>query len=116
MLYICMICYDPAVPRAADEPPSLQPEHADYERELRERGAYAGGAALMPVEITAPVRVRDGKVVNTDGPFAETKEAIGGYYVIDCKDLDEAVACAAKIPVEKRGWIEVRPVVLWHPK
>jgi hypothetical protein len=113
MLYMLMICYDPTAPRDPDEP-NRQPEHAKLENELRERGTYVSGAALWPVESAKNVRVQDGKTVATDGPFAETKEAVGGYYIVDC-DEDEAVAIAARIPVESRAWIQVRPLALFHP-
>ena len=69
----------------------------------------------MPVEGAPVVRVRNGKT-SVDGPFAETKEVIGGYYVVDCKDDKEAVAVADRIPLESRAWIDVRPVALWRPK
>jgi hypothetical protein len=113
MLYMLMICYDPTAPQDPDEP-NRQPEHAKLEAELRERGQYVSGAALWPVEGAKNVRVRDGKAVTTDGPFAETKEAIGGYYIVDC-DEDEAIAIAARIPVGNNGWIQVRPIALFHP-
>jgi hypothetical protein len=70
-----------------------------------------GGEALMPTNTATTVRVRDGKTLTTDGPFAETKEQLGGYYLLNCKDLDEAIAVAAKIPGAKHGSIEVRPVM-----
>jgi hypothetical protein len=116
MLYMCLICYDPAQPLEPSGPLGLQPKHAEYEETLRERGIYAGGAALMPPTQVPPVRVKDGVVLATDGPFAETKEVLGGYYVIDAPGMDEATKLAAGIPVDSRSWVEVRPVVLWHPK
>jgi len=69
------------------------------------------GEPLLPVATATTVRVRDGKTLTTDGPFAETKEQLGGFYILDCKDLDQAIAYAAKIPDAKRGSIEVRPVM-----
>jgi hypothetical protein len=69
-----------------------------------------GGERLRPTADATTVRVRDGEVLASDGPFAETKEQIGGYYVVDCKDLDEAVEVAAKIPGARFGSIEVRPI------
>src|SRR5262245_8473158 len=114
MLYIFLITYDRSVPMDPAET-NLQPRHAELERELRERGAYAGGAALMPIEGTPVVRVRNGKA-SIDGPFAETKEVIGGYYVVDCKDHQEAQTVAERIPVESRAWVDVRQVALWRPK
>jgi hypothetical protein len=69
------------------------------------------GNALMPTQTATTVRVRDGKTLTTDGPFAETKEQLGGYYLLNCKSLDEAIAAAAKIPAVKDGSIEIRPIM-----
>ncbi|MCI2398800.1 YciI family protein [Aliiroseovarius subalbicans] len=74
-------------------------------------GIMGGGEALMPVETATSVRVRGGKTETMDGPFAETKEQLGGFYILDCKDLDEALHYAAMIPVAETGTIEVRPVM-----
>ncbi len=82
-----------------------------YTQEVRDRGLFLGGEALQPTATATTVRVRDGKTVTTDGPFAETKEQLGGYYMLECKDLDEAIAYAAKIPSAPYGSIEVRPVM-----
>ena len=68
------------------------------------------GDALQPTSTARTVQVKDGNLVTTDGPFAETKEQLGGYYILDCKDWDEAVAWAAKIPAAQSGTIEVRPI------
>jgi hypothetical protein len=70
-----------------------------------------GGEALMPTNTATTVRVRDGKTLTTDGPFAETKEQLGGYYQLNCKDLDEAIELAAKIPAATNGSIEIRPIM-----
>ncbi|GAC1425239.1 MAG: YciI family protein [Ktedonobacteraceae bacterium] len=72
-----------------------------------------GGEALHPTSAATTVRVREGKTLTTDGPFAETKEQLGGFYMIQCKDLDEAIAVAAKIPGAKVGSVEIRPIVEW---
>ena len=112
MLYMLMICYDPTAPADPAEP-NRQPEHSKLESELRERGTYVSGAALWPVESGKTVRVKDGQTLTTDGPFAETKEAVGGYYIVDC-DEDEAIVIAARIPMG-RAWIQVRPLALFHP-
>jgi len=74
-------------------------------------GHMHGGEALQPTSTATTVRVRDGKTVTTDGPFAETKEQLTGFYVLDCKDLDEAIMISAKIPDAKIGSIEVRPIM-----
>ena len=74
-------------------------------------GAIKGGNALQPTSTATTVRVRDGKRLTTDGPFAETKEQLGGYYLVEAADLDEAIAIAAKIPGARFGSIEVRPIM-----
>ncbi|PIE13778.1 MAG: hypothetical protein CSA70_03415 [Rhodobacterales bacterium] len=76
-----------------------------------EAGVMERGDALMPVEMATSLRVRDGKTETMDGPFAETKEQLGGYYILNCKDLDEALHYAAMIPVAEYGTIEVRPIM-----
>jgi len=78
---------------------------------LKEAGVYVGGEALQPSSTATRVRVRGGEQETMDGPFAETKEQLGGYYVLDCKNLDEAIGYAAMIPVHETGTIEVRPLL-----
>ena len=78
---------------------------------LRASGHMIAAEALESVHTATTVRVRNGKLGVTDGPFAETKEQLGGFYVLDCKDLDEALAWAAKIPTAKSGCVEIRPVI-----
>jgi hypothetical protein len=86
-------------------------EMAEYQKFGEEfRGAIKGGNALKPTSTATTVRVRDGKRLTTDGPFAETKEQLGGYYLVDAPDLDAAIAMAAKIPAARFGCIEVRPI------
>ena len=80
---------------------------------LRDRGVYDAGEALDPTSTATTVRVRDGKTLTTDGPYAETKEALGGFYVVQAADLDEAIAFAAMIPGAHHGAIEVRPIYEW---
>jgi hypothetical protein len=87
-------------------------EYGKFSNEVKAAGKYVAGHQLKPVATATTVRVRDGKRVTTDGPFAETKEQLGGFYLIDAKDLDEAIAIAAKIPSAKHGSIEVRPIVV----
>ena len=77
---------------------------------MQERGVYAGGQALQPVRTAKTVRLRNGQISITDGPFTETKEQLAGFYLIDAKDLDEALELAAKIPPVRIGSIEVRPI------
>jgi hypothetical protein len=88
--------------------------HQDYfafTKSIRESGHFKAGDALKPSTTATSVRVREGKRLVTDGPFAETREQLGGYYLIEAKDLDEASAIAARIPGAKHGTIEVRPVM-----
>ena len=86
-------------------------EYGAFAAECEKRGVMRGGARLMPTSAASTVRVRDGKTIVTDGPFAETKEQFGGYFQLDCKDLDEALEWAAKIPSARGGSIEVRPLM-----
>ena len=85
-------------------------EHITFARDALARGAYVTCDALDVAGTATTVRVRDGKTLLNDGPFAETKEVLGGFYILDCKDLDEALAYASRIPPAKHGSIEVRPI------
>ncbi|HVW38085.1 MAG TPA: YciI family protein [Pirellulales bacterium] len=78
--------------------------------ELNDNGQYVAAAPLHPVAAATSVRVREGKSIVTDGPFAETREQLGGFYIVDVKDLDEAIAVAARIPPASKGVIEIRPI------
>jgi hypothetical protein len=80
-------------------------------REAQERGKLVGGDELEPASTATTVRIRDGKTITTDGPFVETKEQLGGFFVFDCDDLDEAIELASRIPAAETGAVEVRPVV-----
>jgi hypothetical protein len=82
----------------------------EFGRWVNERGLFRAGEALHPTSAATTVRVRDGKTVATDGPFAETKEALGGFYLIEAANLDEAIDAAARIPGAKHGSIEIRPI------
>jgi hypothetical protein len=82
-----------------------------FTKEVMESGALKAGDALHPTSAATTVRVRNGKTLTTDGPFAETKEQLGGFYMVEAKNLDEAIAWAAKIPGAKHGSIEVRPIM-----
>jgi len=84
-------------------------------RSITGSGHFRAGDALQPIATATTVRVRNGKTLSTDGPFAETKEQLGGYYLIEAKDLDEAIAIAARIPSSRLGSIEVRPVMKFDP-
>ncbi|MBW3535214.1 MAG: YciI family protein [Gemmatimonadetes bacterium] len=83
----------------------------EYTDRLKASGCHLGGEALQPTSTATTVRSRNGKVMTTDGPFAETKEQLGGFYMIDCDDLDEALKWAAEMPNVGRGSIEVRPIM-----
>ncbi|HEY8204624.1 MAG TPA: YciI family protein [Pyrinomonadaceae bacterium] len=86
-------------------------ESAQLTQELNANGQYLAAGPLHPVATATSVRVRDGKRLVTDGPFAETREQLGGYYVIEAKDLDEAIGIAERIPPAKYGTIEIRPIM-----
>ena len=94
----------------ANEPGDIQPWF-DYTDEMGQAGVMKAGDALHPTSSATTVRVKNGETVTTDGPFAETREQLGGYYLVDCKDLDEAIRWAAKMPNADRGSIEIRPVM-----
>lgn len=85
----------------------------DFTGRMREEGKLVSGEALQPVATATTVVMRDGKVETMDGPFAETKEQLGGFYILECDNLDEAIACAAQIPDAAHGRVEVRPVMVF---
>lgn len=82
-----------------------------FGQEVQQRGVFLDTHALQPIDTATTVQVRGGKTLTTDGPFAETKEQLGGYYLLNCKDLDEAIECAARIPAATDGSIEIRPIM-----
>ena len=90
---------------------AVNQEYMAFTKDIIDRGLMKGGEALQATATATTVRVRDGETLTTDGPFAETKEQLGGFYLVDCKDLDEAIEVAARIPDVRRGSIEVRPVM-----
>ena len=85
--------------------------YGTFTQELEDSGAMVGGNALQPTETATTVRVRNDETLTTDGPFAETKEQLGGYYLVEAESIDEAIDWAAKIPAARTGTIEVRPLV-----
>lgn len=113
MLFMLQICYDHTAP-PEDPPKNRQPEHHALELGLRERGVYISGAGLWPIDTAKSVRRSGDQVTVTDGPFAESKEAVGGYFIVEC-DEDEALAIAGRIPTDHRSWIQVRKIGLFHP-
>ena len=112
MEYMILIYADEAHYNAMPEAElaAVMAAYGAYTGELEGAGVLRGGAELAPVHSATTVRLRDGKLLCTDGPFAETKEQLGGYYLIDCADLDQAIHWAAKCPSAAGGSIEVRPV------
>ena len=100
----------------ATEPPPPEVMAAEmkaygaFTEDIRARGLMQAGEALEPTTTATTVRVQDGRTITTDGPYAETKEALGGFYLVDARDLDEAIELAARIPAAKHGAIEVRPI------
>lgn len=112
MRYLLMIYAEEATAptEGSRESQEMFAEYYAFTNRITEEGINAGGAALQPTATATTVRVRDGEVITTDGPFAETKEQLGGFYIVDCADLDQALAAAAAIPDARRGSIEVRPV------
>jgi hypothetical protein len=86
-------------------------EYMDYSNRIQKSGHYVAGEALQPTASATTVRVKNGKTLTTDGPFAETREQLGGFYLVEAKDLDEAIALAAGIPGARTGSIEVRPIM-----
>jgi hypothetical protein len=86
-------------------------ESSQLAHDLHARGQYLSASPLQPVSTATSLRVREGKRLITDGPFAETREHLGGYYLVDAKDLDEAISIAARIPGARKGTVEIRPVM-----
>jgi hypothetical protein len=111
MQYMALIYTDPSLtpPMGA----SMNDAYFAYTKRARDAGVMKAGDALQPTATATSVRVRGGKTETMDGPFAETKEHLGGYYLLDCADLDEALKWAAQIPGAAYGTIEVRPLVVW---
>ena len=111
MNYMLMICDDETKQIGPDSPgfEELMAEYNAFTEMVEKLGILRGTSRLLPTSAATTVRVRDGKTLTTDGPFAETKEQFGGYYILDCKDLDQAIEFAAQIPTARDGSIEVRP-------
>ncbi len=113
MQYMLLI-YDDEAKRdsmSEEERGRIFQQYGAYTQELRDKGAFVSGDALQRTPSATTVRVRDGEQLATDGPFAETKEQLGGYYIVDVDTLDEAIEWAAKIPSARLGSIEVRPIM-----
>ncbi|MDX6678446.1 MAG: hypothetical protein QOE31_2498 [Solirubrobacteraceae bacterium] len=112
--YMLLIYGDPADAPGPEERAGQHEHWMRYTRELQESGAIKAGDALEPVETATTVRMRDGETIVSDGPFAETKEILGGYYLIDVANLDAALEWAAKMPNITYGSVEVRPVMVFE--
>src|SRR5215831_11379264 len=112
MKYLCLVYYDEqtldAMPR--DEFAVFSQEHLALDEDLIKNGHSIAAEALQPVQTAVTVRMRNGKLSTTDGPFAETKEQLGGFYLVEAADLNEAIQIAARIPSARLGSIEVRPI------
>jgi hypothetical protein len=96
--------------RSPEEAQELFGAYTAFGEEMGRRGVLLGGERLRPTSDATSVRVRNGETLATDGPYAETKEQLAGYYMVECKDLDEAIAVAAQIPGASMGTVEVRPI------
>ena len=97
----------------ADDRKKMTAEYGVFTQSIIQSGHFKAGDGLQPTTTATSVRVRDGKIMTTDGPFAETREQLGGYYLVEAKDLDTALGVAARIPGAKTGTIEVRPVMIY---
>ena len=112
MRYALLICDEDKrqAEMSEEEAGAQMAAYAAFGEEMGAPGVLQGGERLRPVATATTVRVRDGEVLTSDGPFAETKEQIGGFYLVECKDLDEAIEVASKIPGATVGSVEVRPI------
>ena len=110
MKYLCLVYLEPDKLHAVPDR-----ECAACGQGLREKGVLVAAEALQPIETATTVRVRNGKMLVTDGPFAETKEQLAGFYLVDAHDLNEAIQIASKIPPAREGSVEVRPVRELNP-
>ena len=116
MQYLLMI-YSNEAEYAKMDPTTRQKVMAEYEdftKSIIQSGNFKAGDRLQPASTATTVRVKEGKTLTTDGPFAETREQLGGYYLVEAKDLDAAIAIAARIPGARHGSIEVRPIWVYN--
>jgi len=98
----------------AAERQKMTADYGSFTQSIVQSGHFKAGDGLQPTTTATTVRVRDGKILTTDGPFAETREQLGGYYLIEARDLDAAIGIAARIPGAKEGSIEVRPIMIYN--
>ena len=113
MQYLCLIYSDESADArmTREEGQAVMGEYFAFTEGIKKSGHYVGGNPLQPTKTASTVRVRQGKMSTTDGPFAETKEQLGGYYLIEAKDLNDAIQVASKIPAARSGSVEVRPIM-----
>jgi len=113
MKYLCLIYADEVSreKRSKSESGKIFDEYVEFTKSVKRSGNYLGANPLQPTRTATTVRVRNGKTLTTDGPFAETKEQLGGYYLVEAKSLEEAIGIAARIPTARSGSIEVRPIM-----
>jgi hypothetical protein len=111
MRYLLLIYNtEPMEPVPAELMAGEQDAYNAFTTSMRESGQFEAGEALQPTATATTVRVENGRTITTDGPFAETKEQLGGFYLVDCRDIDEAIELAARIPGATHGSIEIRPI------
>jgi hypothetical protein len=111
MKFLCLICAETVMEQMSETDAAKHyQDYAEFTEAIRRSGHFIGGNRLLPPTSATTVRVRRGKVSTTDGPYAETKEQLGGYYLIEAKDLNEAILVASRIPGAWHGCVEVRPV------
>jgi hypothetical protein len=113
MKYLCLIYEDETgwSRMSKDDADTMMHEYFSFTEDVRKSGNYVAGEALHPTQSATTVRVRNGKISTTDGPFAETKEQLGGFYLVEAKDLNEAIQIASRIPSARLGSIEIRPIM-----
>lgn len=111
MKYLCLICADTCMEKMGeDERLQHFEEYREFTEELRARGQLVAVSRLQPPDTATTIRVRNGRVSTTDGPYVETKEQMGGFYVVETRDLNEALRVASRIPGARYGCVEVRPI------
>ena len=113
MKYLCLIYDNDKRPMSKTEGDAMMGEYDAFTEGIKKSGHYVGGEALQPVTSATSVRVRNGKMLTTDGPFAETSEQLGGYYLVEARDLNDAIQVAARIPSARTGTVEVRPIMVF---
>ena len=110
MQYLLLIYRNEKDPATASDVSAMTKEYGEFTQSIVKSGHFKAGDALQPTSTATTVRVREGKALTTDGPFAETREQLAGYYLVEAKDLDDAIKVAARIPNARDGSVEVRPI------